>query len=115
MTFITRPPLVPSWAAGKLVASIDTLRLSHCSILYFTVWGFTGSLSSRRLVRAKGGERGLWQLCAERLGKGRSCLSAIQRLLSGEPQPGASYPAGIQLERELLPLCLAAIAFKTPF
>lgn len=59
MTFITWPPLVHSWVARKLFASIDTLRLSHLYGLCFTVWDFTSSLFSRRLVRVQARERGL--------------------------------------------------------
>lgn len=116
MTFITWPPLAHSWLARKLVASIDTLRFSHLYVLYFTVWDFTSSLFSRRLVRVKARERGLQPaLSAERFGRGRSCLSVSQCLLNGKPQPGASYPAAIQLKWELLLSCFAAIALRIPF
>jgi len=69
--FITWPPLVHSWVARKLFASIDTLRLSHLYILYFTVWDFTSSLFSRRLGRAKARERGLQPALRRALWEGK--------------------------------------------
>lgn len=78
MTFITWPPLVHSWVARKHFASIDTLRCSHLYVLYFTVWDFTSSLFSRRLVRVKAREGGV--------------QPALRRALRERKELPVSYP-----------------------
>lgn len=123
VTFITWPPLVHSWVARKLLASIDPLHLGHRYILCFTVWDFTSSLFSRRLGGVKARDRGLRPALRRALWERTALPASYPAPARGKPQPRPRYPVGIQPKRELpwavgllsdTLSCFTAIPLKIP-
>lgn len=115
MTFIPWPPLVHRWVASKLFAAIDTLRLSHLYVLYFTVWDFTSSLFSRRLVRVKARERGLQPALRGALWERKELPACYPVPAEWEPAARGLLPCRYPAEVRASPSVLRCHGIKNPF